>query len=338
MSTDRVFVIAEAGVNHNGSVDLARQLVTAAKEAGADAVKFQTFRAEALVVRGARKADYQRRTTDAEESQFDMLRRLELDAHAHADLMAYCRQVGIAFLSSPFDESSADMLDTMGVQRFKLGSGELTNLPLLGHVARKGKPIILSTGMATLGEVETALAAVREHGGTDVTLLHCVTEYPCPSGQVNLRAMLTLRAAFDVPIGYSDHTDGINISIAAVAIGARVIEKHFTLDRQMEGPDHKASLEPGELARMVSAIREVTLALGDGIKRPAPCEVANIPVARKSVVAARPIPAGVLISREDLTIKRPGYGIAPGDLDKVIGRRIASDLAADEVITWEMLR
>ncbi len=292
MSTDKVFVIAEAGVNHNGSLDLARQLVAAAKETGADAVKFQTFRAEALVVHGAQKAAYQRRTTDAEESQFDMLRRLELDAHAHADLMAYCRQVGIAFLSSPFDESSADMLDAMGVERFKLGSGELTNLPLLGHVARKGKPLIMSTGMATLGEVETALATFREHGGTDVTLLHCVTEYPCPTEQVNLRAMLTLRAAFDVPVGYSDHTEGINIPIAAAAIGARIIEKHFTLDRRMEGPDHKASLEPGEFARMVHAIREVSLALGDGIKRPAACEMANIPVARKSLVAARAIPAG----------------------------------------------
>jgi N,N'-diacetyllegionaminate synthase len=337
MNADEVFVIAEAGVNHNGSLDLARQLVKAAREAGADAVKFQTFRAEALVIRGARKAAYQRRTTDAEESQFDMLRRLELDDRAHADLMAYCRQAGITFLSSPFDEFSADLLDHIGVERFKLGSGELTNLPLLGHVAEKGRPIIMSTGMATLGEVETALATFRKHGGTDVTLLHCVTEYPCPAEQVNLRAMLTLRAAFDVPVGYSDHTEGINISIAAAAIGARVIEKHFTLDRRMEGPDHKASLEPGELACMVRAIREVSLALGDGIKRPAPCEVANIAIARKSVVTARAIPAGTIISRGDLTVKRPGYGVAPGDLDKIIGRRAAEDLVPDEVITWKMI-
>jgi N,N'-diacetyllegionaminate synthase len=338
MSPDDVFVIAEAGVNHNGSLDLARQLVVAAKETGADAVKFQTFRAEALVVRGAGKAAYQNRTTDAAESQFDMLKRLELDANAHADLIAHCRNVGIAFLSSPFDEASADLLRALGVEQFKLGSGELTNLPLLAHVAAMGKPIIMSTGMATLTEVETALHTFRKHGATDISLLHCVTEYPCPAEQVNLRAMLTLRAAFDVPVGYSDHTEGIEISIAAVAMGARIIEKHFTLDRRMEGPDHTASLEPEEFGRMVRAIRQVSRALGDGIKRPAPCEMPNIPVARKSVVAARAIPAGKVVTREDLAIKRPGHGVAPGDMDKVIGRRAASDLVPDEVITWEMLR
>ena len=338
MSPDDVFVIAEAGVNHNGSLDLARQLVVAAKDAGADAVKFQTFRAEALVVRGAGKAAYQYRTTDAAESQFDMLKRLELDARAHTDLITHSRNVGIAFLSSPFDEASADLLRALGVERFKLGSGELTNLPLLAHVAAMGKPIIMSTGMATLDEVETALRTFRKHGATDISLLHCVTEYPCPAEQVNLRAMLTLRAAFDVPVGYSDHTEGIEISIAAVAMGARIIEKHFTLDRRMKGPDHMASLEPEEFGRMVRAIRQVSRALGDGIKRPAPCEIPNIPVARKSVVAARAIPAGKVVTREDLTIKRPGHGVAPGEMDKVIGRRAASDLVPDEVITWEMLR
>lgn len=334
---DNVFVIAEAGVNHNGSLDLARQLVVAAKEAGADAVKFQTFRAEALVVRSAGKAAYQYRTTDAAESQFDMLKRLELDARAHTDLMAHCRDVGIAFLSSPFDEASADLLRVLGVPRFKLGSGELTNLPLLAHVAAMGKPIIMSTGMATLTEVETALRTFRKHGATDVSLLHCVTEYPCPSEQVNLRAMLTLRTAFDVPVGYSDHTEGIEIAIAAVAMGACIIEKHFTLDRRMEGPDHKASVEPEEFGRMVRAIRQVGRALGDGIKRPAPCEMPNIVVARKSVVAARAIPAGKVVTRDDLTVKRPGHGVAPGDMDKVIGRRAARDLVPDEVITWDML-
>jgi N,N'-diacetyllegionaminate synthase len=284
VSGDRIFVIAEAGVNHNGSVDLARQLVEAARDAGADAVKFQTFRAEDLVVRGAQKAPYQRVTTDARESQFDMLKRLELDAPAHAELMAHCRRTGIVFLSSPFDERSADMLERLGVERFKLGSGELTNLPLIAHVAEKRKPVILSTGMATLDEVEAALDTFRRHGGTDVTLLHCVTEYPCPVEQVNLRAMLTLRAAFRVPVGYSDHTEGTDIAIAAAAIGAQVIEKHFTLDRHMEGPDHKASLEPAEFGRMVQAIRHVSLALGDGVKRPAACELPNMVIARKSDV------------------------------------------------------
>jgi N-acetylneuraminate synthase len=337
MSSDEVFIIAEAGVNHNGSLDVARRLAEAAKETGADAVKFQTFRTEALVARGAQKAAYQRRETNPEESQFDMLKRLELDTASHAELMAHCRQMGIAFLSSPFDEDSADLLENLGVERFKLGSGELTNLPLLAHVAAKGKPVILSTGMATLGEVEAALETLHKHGVTDVTLLHCVTEYPTPVEQVNLRAMLTLRAAFGVPVGYSDHTEGTEIAIAAVALGARVIEKHFTLDRHLPGPDHKASLEPDEFARMVNAIRRVGLALGDGIKRPAPCEVANIPIARKSVVAARAIPRGSCLSREDLCIKRPGYGVAPSDLGKVIGRRTATDLQPDDVITWEVL-
>jgi len=335
MRDDGVFIIAEAGVNHNGSLDLARRLVDAAKAAGADAVKFQTFRAEALVVRSAHKAEYQRRITDAKESQFDMLKRLELDAPAHADLMAHCREIGIIFLSSPFDDESADMLDAMGVERFKLGSGELTNLPLLGHVAAKRKPIIMSTGMATLDEVATALATFRSNGADDVTLLHCVTEYPCPSDQVNLRAMVTMRAAFGVPVGYSDHTDGTNVAIAAAAIGAVVIEKHFTLDRGMPGPDHKASLEPADFGRMVQAIREVSLALGDGIKRPAACELANIPIARKSVVTVRAVSAGAIITREDLAIKRPGNGIAPADLEKIVGRRAMRDLAADEVITWK---
>jgi N-acetylneuraminate synthase len=337
MSSAKVIVIAEAGVNHNGSLDTARRLVEAAKDAGADAVKFQTFKAEALVSRGAPKAAYQRRLTNADESQFDMLKRLELDAAAHADIMAHCRRVGIDFMSSPFDEDSADVLENLGLQRFKLGSGELTNLPLLAHVARKGKPLILSTGMATLGEVEAALDAFHKHGGTDVTLLHCVTQYPTPVEQVNLRAMLTLHAAFGVPVGYSDHTEGTEVAIAAVALGARVIEKHFTLDRCMEGPDHKASLEPGELARMVREIHSVCLALGDGIKRPALCEVANIPIARKSIVAARSIMKGAVISKEDLSIKRPGHGIAPADLDKIIGLRAATDLQADAVITWDAL-
>lgn len=337
MTGDRVFIIAEAGVNHNGSLAVARRLAEAAKEAGADAVKFQSFRAESLVSRGAAKATYQLRETDAAESQLDMLKRLELDAAAHAELMAHCRRIGIGFLSSPFDEESADLLERLGVERFKLGSGELTNLPLLAHVARKGKPMILSTGMATLGEVETALGSIRDHGGAVVTLLHCVTEYPAPAEQVNLRAMLTLGAAFGLPVGYSDHTEGAEMCIAAAALGARVIEKHLTLDRRMEGPDHRASLEADGFARMVRAVRRVRLALGNGIKRPAPCEEANIPIARKSIVAARAIMRGAVITRSDLAVKRPGHGVAPGDLERVIGRRAAVDLQPDEVVTWEAL-
>lgn len=337
MSGAQVFVIAEAGVNHNGSQQLAHKLVDAAKEAGADAVKFQTFRAEALVSRHAQKAAYQRRLTDPNESQLAMLKRLELDGAAHADLTAHCSRIGIEFMSSPFDEGSADLLESLPVTRFKVGSGELTNLPLLAHVARKGKPIILSTGMATLGEVEHALEICKAHGGTDITLLHCVTQYPTPADQVNLRAMRTLRTAFGLPVGYSDHTEGIEVSLAAVALGAQVIEKHFTLDRGMEGPDHKASLQPEEFADMTRAIRNIGLALGDGIKRPAACEIDNIPIARKSVVAARPIQKGTVIARADLIVKRPGYGIAPGDLEKIVGLRAATDLQLDEVITWEAL-
>jgi N-acetylneuraminate synthase/N,N'-diacetyllegionaminate synthase len=337
MSSDSVFVIAEAGVNHNGSLAIARRLVASAKEAGADAVKFQTFKAEALATRVAPKAAYQRNLTSASESQFDMLKRLELSESAHVELMGFCGEIGIQFMSSPFDEQSANLLENLGVTCFKLGSGELTNLPLLAHVARKAKPIILSTGMATLGEVEIALDVVRKNGDPDITLLHCVTQYPAPVAEINLRAMLTLRSAFGVPIGYSDHTEGSEVAIAAVALGAQAIEKHFTLDRSMEGPDHQASMEPGDFASMVQAIRRIHLALGDGIKRPAPCEIANIPIARKSLVAARSIAKGTVISRADIIIKRPGNGIAPGDLEKIVGLRAAADLQPDEVITWDAL-
>jgi len=333
-----VFIIAEAGVNHNGSLEMAHQLVESAHAAGADAVKFQTFRADALVSGAAPKAEYQMRTTDASESQLAMLRRLELDADAHVALMTHCVQLGIEFLSSPFDPDSVDLLERIGVRQFKLGSGELTNTPLLRHVGAKARPVILSTGMATLGEVETGLAALRDGGTDDVTLLHCVTEYPAPAEQINLRAMHTLHIAFRVPVGYSDHTDGTAVSIAAVALGAAMIEKHFTLDRALPGPDHRASLEPHAFARMVTDIRATGQAMGDGIKRPAECERANMPVARKSVVAARTLPAGRIIEAADLAIKRPGHGIAPGDLERVIGRRAAIDLARDDVLTWDLLQ
>ena len=332
-----VFIIAEAGVNHNGSLDLALQLVDAAKASGADAVKFQTFRADLLATRSAHKAPYQERTTASTESQFEMLQRLELDAAAHERLIGYSRQVGIQFLSSPFDMQSADLLATMDVPLFKVPSGEITNLPFLQHLARLGRPLILSTGMSTLGEVEEAVHVLQAEAASQLTLLHCVTEYPAPYDEVNLRAMQTLKYAFGLPVGYSDHTPGIDIAIAATALGAEVIEKHFTLNRSLPGPDHAASLEPVELQQMVAAIRHVEVALGTGIKSPAPCELPNISVARKSVVAARALPAGHRLETGDLDIKRPGNGLAPKLLPALIGRTLRAGLAKNEIISWDHL-
>jgi N-acetylneuraminate synthase len=331
------FIIAEAGVNHNGSLDLALRLVDAAKASGADAVKFQTFRADLLATRSARKAPYQERTTANAESQFEMLQRLELDAAAHQCLIDHCRQIGIQFLSSPFDTKSADLLAAMDVPLYKVPSGEITNLPFLQHLAGKGRPLILSTGMSTLGEVEEAVHVLQASGATQLTLLHCVTEYPAPYAEVNLRAMQTLKAAFGLPVGYSDHTPGIDIAIAAVALGAEVIEKHFTLDRSLPGPDHAASLEPVELRQMVLSIRHVEVALGTGIKAPAPCELPNLPIARKSVVAARSLPAGHQLAVGDLDIKRPGNGIAPKLLPALLGRTLRASVAKDEIINWNHL-
>jgi N,N'-diacetyllegionaminate synthase len=332
-----VFIIAEAGVNHNGSLDLALRLVDAAKASGADAVKFQTFRADMLATRSAHKAPYQERTTSNAESQFEMLQRLELDAAAHKRLIDHCHQIGIQFLSSPFDKQSADLLATMEVPMYKVPSGELTNLPFLQHLACKGRPLIVSTGMSTLGEVEEAVQVLQAAGGSHLTLLHCVTEYPAPYAEVNLRAMQTLKSAFGLPVGYSDHTTGIEVAIAAVALGAEVIEKHFTLDRSLPGPDHAASLEPIELQRMVTAIRHVEAALGNGIKAPAPCELPNISVARKSVVAAGSFPAGHQLEAGDLDIKRPGNGLAPKVLPTLIGRTLRVAVANDELISWDHL-
>ncbi len=332
-----VFIIAEAGVNHNGSLDLALRLVDAAKASGADAVKFQTFQADKLATRSAHKAPYQERTTSTAESQFEMLQRLELDAAAHQSLIDHCHQIGIQFLSSPFDKQSADLLATMEVPMYKVPSGELTNLPFLQHLARKGRPLIVSTGMSTLGEVEEAVQVLQAAGGSHLTLLHCVTEYPAPYAEVNLRAMQTLKSAFGLPVGYSDHTTGIEIAIAAVALGAEVIEKHFTLDRSLPGPDHAASLEPIELQRMVTAIRHVEAALGNGIKAPAQCELPNISVARKSVVAAGSFPAGHQLEAGDLDIKRPGNGLAPKVLPTLIGRTLRVAVANDELISWNHL-
>ena len=332
-----VYIIAEAGVNHNGSLDIAKKLVEEAKRAGANAVKFQTFRTEKLVSRFAGKAEYQRKTTAVEESQMEMIRKLELSESDHVDLMDLCRKRNIDFLSSPFDEESADLLDRLGVPAFKIPSGEITNHPFLEHIAGKKKPMILSTGMSSLEEVEEAVGVIFSTGNAALTLLHCVTEYPAPVEEINLRAMLTMKEAFGLPVGYSDHTPGIEIALAAVALGAEVIEKHFTLDRRMPGPDHKASLEPQELRDMFKAIRNVERALGDGKKVPAPCEVKNMAIARKSIVALKPIVAGEMIRRDKVGIKRPGHGIQPKDLAKIIGLKAKRKIGRDEVITWEDL-
>jgi N,N'-diacetyllegionaminate synthase len=331
----RVLIIAEAGVNHNGSVDLALQLIDAAKASGADAVKFQTFRADRIATRSAEKANYQQRQAADGESQFEMLRRLELDAAAHRRLFDHCRKTGIQFLSSPFDIQSVDLLDTLDVPLLKIPSGEITNLPFLERIAAKGRPVILSTGMSTLGEVEEAVQVLRAGGVSEITLLHCVTEYPAPYAEINLRAMQTLKSAFGLPVGYSDHTPGIEIAIAAVALGAEVIEKHFTLDRSLPGPDHAASLEPREFKQMAAAIRNVESALGDGIKKPALCELPNIPVARKSVVAARALRAGQKLVAADLDIKRPGTGLSPKLLMVLVGRTLRTDVEPDELILWD---
>ena len=331
------FIVAEAGVNHNGNLDLARRLIDMAAEAGADAVKFQTFRAERLVTPGAPKAQYQMATTDPSESQFAMLKELELSEQAHRNLMACCAERGILFMSTPFDEGSADLLENLGVAVFKVPSGEITNLSFLDHVARKGKPMIVSTGMASLGEVEAAVAALRGAGNERFVLLHCVSSYPAAPADANLRAMKTLARAFGVPVGYSDHTPGIEVALAAVALGACVIEKHFTLDRTLPGPDHKASLEPGELMALVRGIRTVEQALGHGRKEPAPSEAGTAVVARKSLVAARDLPAGVALTDDMIAVKRPGTGLPPAMLSEVAGRTLRTSVSAGTVLTLDML-
>ncbi|MGE5402627.1 MAG: N-acetylneuraminate synthase [Ignavibacteriales bacterium] len=329
--------MAEAGVNHNGSLELAMKLVEAAKEAGADAVKFQTFKAEKLVSRKAVKAEYQMNSTSADESQFNMIKKLELSQDDHIKLFDFCKKTGIEFLSSPFDEESADFLDEIGLEIFKIPSGEITNIPFLKHIAQKGKKIILSTGMSQLGEIEEALSVINAYNTGDVVLLHCVTEYPAPYGEINLRAMLTLKQAFNIRVGYSDHSPGIEISLAAIALGAEVIEKHFTLDKNLPGPDHKASLEPEELKNMIASIRNIEKSLGDGIKRPAECEIKNIHIARKSLVAVTDIAEGELISLSNISVKRPGSGILPKYLEQVIGKRARTSIAAEEVMTWDKI-
>lgn len=331
------FIIAEAGVNHNGDLDLAKRLVDTAVAAGANAVKFQTFKAARLVTSEAPKAEYQQRATAGNESQYEMLRRLELSTEAHQELIAYCRRLGIIFMSTPFDEESADFLDELGVSIFKLPSGEITNLPFLAHVARKGKPLIISTGMSYLGEVELAVRTVEEAGNRQFVLLHCVSNYPADPADTNLRAMNTMATAFGLPVGYSDHTLGLEISLAAVALGACVIEKHITLDRSMPGPDHNASLEPDELAALVKGIRIVEAALGDGRKEPAASEANTAAVARKSLVAAKDVPAGTTLTEELIAIKRPGTGLPPAMRGQLVGRTMRVSIPAGTLLTLEML-
>jgi N-acetylneuraminate synthase len=330
----RTLIIAEAGVNHNGDLELAKKLIASAAAAGADLVKFQSFIASNIISADAPKADYQKQTTGSAESQYEMVRKLELSRRDHEVLIEECGRHGIGFFSTAFDVASFDMLVELGLDQIKIPSGELTNLPLLRYMTRLRKPVILSTGMASMGDVEAALEVIEQSGTSrdKITILHCTTEYPAPLDEVNLRAMLSLKHAFGVNVGYSDHTRGIEIPLAAVALGATVIEKHFTLDRKLPGPDHQASLEPSELAAMVNGIRNIERALGDGIKRPTTSELKNRAIARKSLVASRPISEGEIFSESNLTAKRPGTGISPMRWDEVIGRRARRDFQCDELI------
>ena len=331
---NNVFIIAEAGVNHNGSLELAKKLIDVAVVAGADAVKFQTFKAENLVSKNAQKADYQKQTTNSEESQFDMIKKLELDVATHKILMDYCKEKKIMFLSTPFDHDSIELLNDLGLEIFKIPSGEITNLPYLRHIGKLDKKVILSTGMADIGEIEDAMDILINAGTKkeNIIVLHANTEYPTPYEDVNLRAMVTIGKTFDVAFGYSDHTLGIEVDIAAVALGACCIEKHFTLDCTMEGPDHKASLEPDELKAMVKAIRNIELALGSCIKKPSFSESKNISIARKSIVAKVDIKKGEILSADNLAVKRPGVGINPMRWDEVIGTTATKDYKEDELI------
>lgn len=331
------FIIAEAGVNHNGDMGLAKSLVEAAARAGADAVKFQTFRAEKMVSAEAPKATYQIETTDAAESQLDMLRSLELSPEMHHELKSVCQDQGVLFLSSAFDHESVDLLADLEVPALKVPSGEITNLPLLAYMAQKGKPLIVSTGMADLAEVAEAVQAIEDTGSRELTLLHCVSNYPADAADVNLNAMDTMYRAFGVPVGYSDHTQGIHIPLAAVALGACVIEKHLTLDRSLPGPDHRASLEPGEFGEMVSGIRAVESAMGSGRKQPAPSEANTADVARKSLTAAADIPAGTVLSSNLITAMRPGTGLPPAIYRHLLGRTAKVDIKNGSMLTWEML-
>ncbi len=326
-----VYIIAEAGVNHNGSFDLACKLVDAAKASGADCIKFQTFKSKNLVSHNAKKAEYQKETT-GDGTQVDMLKKFELSYNEFLRLKDYCDRVGICFLSTPFDLDSIDFLNSVDMPFWKIPSGEITNYPYLVTLAKTGKPVVMSTGMCEMTEIEDAIKVLRENGTKEIKLLHCNTEYPTPFEDVNLRAMKAMQDRFGLEVGYSDHTKGIEVPVAAVALGATVIEKHFTLDRNMKGPDHKASLEPNELAFMVSCIRHIEKALGNGNKTPSPSEKKNIAVARKSIVAKKTISAGEVLTEENIAVKRPGTGISPMKWLSVIGTKAVKDFEEDELI------
>ena len=329
-----VFIIAEAGVNHNGSIQLAYKLIDVASASGADAVKFQTFKAENLVSKNAQKAEYQKQATNQSESQFSMLKKLELDTNAHKKLINYCKKKDIVFLSSPFDHESIDLLNELELQIFKIPSGEITNLTYLRHIGSLGKEVILSTGMSTLKEIEEALIILTSSGTSkeNITILHANTMYPTPMEDVNLRAMQTIQDKFGVAVGYSDHTLGIEVDIAAFAMGATIVEKHFTLDKTMDGPDHKSSISPEELKAMVSSIRNIEKALGSSIKKPSKSEKPNITMARKSIVASKSIKKGELFTEKNITTKRPGTGISPMEWDSIIDKVAKRDYQIDDLL------
>ena len=329
-----VFIIAEAGVNHNGSIELAYKLIDVASASGADAVKFQTFKAENLVSINAQKAEYQKQATNQSESQFNMLKKLELDTNAHKKLIDYCKKKDIVFLSTPFDHESIDLLNELELQIFKIPSGEITNLTYLRHIGSLGKEVILSTGMSTLKEIEEALIILTSSGTSkeNITILHANTMYPTPMEDVNLRAMQTIQDKFGVAVGYSDHTLGIEVDIAAVALGATIIEKHFTLDKTMDGPDHMSSISPEELKAMVSSIRNIEKALGSSIKKPSKSEKPNITMARKSIVASKSIKKGELFTEKNITTKRPGTGISPMEWDSIIDKVAKRDYQIDDLL------
>ena len=334
MKIPHTIIIAEAGVNHNGSIELAKKLIDVACDAGADYVKFQTFRAKTLVTQTADKAEYQKNIKDVEESQFNMTKKLELNREAHLELIQYCEKKDISFLSAAFDLDSIDMLAELDIPLFKIPSGEITNLPYLRHIGGMGKPIIMSTGMSKLNEVQNAVNILMKAGTKkeNISILHCNTEYPTPKEDVNLRAMLTIRDELGFPVGYSDHTIGIEIPIAAVAMGATIIEKHFTLDHSLPGPDHAASLEPHEFKTMVEKIRNIENSLGDGVKKPSKSEIKNIPIARKSIVAKINIQRGDIFSEANITAKRPGLGLSPMRWNNVIGKKAKKDFKAEDFI------
>jgi N,N'-diacetyllegionaminate synthase len=327
-------IIAEAGVNHNGDINLAKEMVEVAAECGADFIKFQTFKADELVTQKASKAKYQQSDKSDSESQYEMLKKLELTSSVHQDLFEHCKWSGIQFLSTAFDIPSADMLKELGQNVFKIASGEITNLPLLRHIGGFNSDVIISSGMSTIKEISNAISAVETAGTKkdQITVLHCTTSYPLPMSDVNLNAMRKIAKDLQVKIGYSDHTLGIEIPIAAVALGAQIVEKHFTLDRELPGPDHRASLIPTELRSMVEAIRNIEVALGDGEKRLMPCEIENVELARKSIVAAKNIRKGEILSEENLSVKRPGLGVSPMAWDEVMGKKAIRDFSRDDLL------